>query len=799
MRNALDLLIGEAGRPLFRDFVRILIEGGRRFLLRNDLLLLYEEFRLSAGDEADSGGKLSIAGFLSRVQELVVRESSIVAVHRYAIAKYRFYVIHRDGIDADEISVGEYLDIKDAFVLGTERSGDGLRIDFLPFYDYSPIIKDTKSIGNGIRFLSRYLSSNIFQNPADWNEKLFRFIKLHSYRGQQLLANGNIIEDFQSFYSKLQAMLERISSFTPDTPSGELMREMRMEGFEPGWGNTAGRIAASMQILYDLLNEPDDTLLESFIQRVPMPLISRIAIISPHGWFAQDNVLGRPDTGGQVIYILDQVRALEKHLIEAIRLTGIDVAPQIVVITRLIPEAENTTCGMRREKIFHTENAWILRIPFRTEDLSVVPHWISRFHVWPYLERFADDAITEMTGEFEGKPDLIIGNYSDGNIVATRMSDRLGVIQCNIAHALEKTKYLFSDLYWREMEGDYNFSLQFTADMIAMNKCDFIVSSTRQEITGTEYAMGQYESYQFFSLPGLYQATGGINLFTPKFNVIPPGVDEEVYFPYYETGDSVSGDYETWERRVFEDAAHNIHGTLDDPGKPPVFTMARLDKIKNITGLIEAFGASETLRRRYNLIIAAGSPNLEDSNDAEEKEQIEVAHSLIAKYDLHGSIRWLPGIEKAHTGVVYRVMAARRGVFVQPALFEAFGLTILEAMLSGLPTFATKFGGPIEIIEDGLSGFLINTSRPELIAGAIENFSDGVERDEALWEKISRGGVERVRKHFNWTNYSERLVNLAKLYGFWRYSVTGTGKIRMNLYSDSISHFLFRERAASRR
>jgi len=34
---------------------------------------------------------------------------------------------------------------------------------------------------------------------------------------------------------------------------------------------------------------------------------------------------------------------------------------------------------------------------------------------------------------------------------------------------------------------------------------------------------------------------------------------------------------------------------------------------------------------------------------------------------------------------------------VQPALFEAFGLTILEAMISGLPTFATQFGGPLKL------------------------------------------------------------------------------------------------------
>lgn len=797
MKNALEMLIGTDGRPEFREFVGRLLDGDRRFLLRNDLLLLYEEFRDGA-PVAPNGGP-SVSSFLARVQEMVIRESSIVAVHRYAIARYRFYIIHRDCIDADEIAVGAYLDIRDGFALGVEAVSGGLSIDFLPFYDYSPVIKDTRTIGNGIRFLNRYLSSNIFQNPSDWNEKLFRFLKLHSYRGQQLLVNGNILTDFQSFYANLQSMLERISSIDPATPAPDLVREMSIAGFEPGWGNTAGRIAESMQILFDLLNEPDDTLLESFIRRVPMPLISRIAIISPHGWFAQDRVLGRPDTGGQVIYILDQVRALERHLAESIRLTGIDVRPHIIVITRLIPEAGDTTCNVRLEKIYHTENAWILRVPFRERDLSVAPGWISRFHVWPYLERFAGDAITELTGEFEGRPDLIIGNYSDGNLVATMMSDRLGVIQCNIAHALEKTKYLFSDLYWRDMERDYNFSLQFTADMIAMNKCDFIISSTRQEITGTEYTMGQYESYQFFSLPGLYQAVGGINLFTPKFNVIPPGVDEEVYFPYYDPEAGTAGDRETWERRIFRDEAHNIHGTLADPSKPPIFTMARLDRIKNITGLIEAYGMSGTLRDRCNLIIAAGSPNMEDSNDSEEREQIGIAHSLIARYDLHGRIRWLPGVEKAHTGIVYRIIAGLRGVFVQPAYFEAFGLTILEAMLSGLPTFATRFGGPIEIIEDGVSGYLINTSRPELIARSLEEFFAAAGDDPGLWERISRGGVERVRKHFNWKLHSERLVDLAKLYGFWRYSITDKGKVRMNLYSDSLYHFLFRERAEALR
>jgi sucrose synthase len=51
-----------------------------------------------------------------------------------------------------------------------------------------------------------------------------------------------------------------------------------------------------------------------------------------------------------------------------------------------------------------------------------------------------------LISEFEGRPDLIIGNYSDGNLVASLLSDKFDVIQCTIAHALEKTKYAFSDL-----------------------------------------------------------------------------------------------------------------------------------------------------------------------------------------------------------------------------------------------------------------------------------------------------------------------------------------------------------------
>jgi len=64
------------------------------------------------------------------------------------------------------------------------------------------------------------------------------------------------------------------------------------------------------------------------------------------------------------------------------------------------------------------------------------------------LETYAIDAEKEWLAEFQGKPDLIVGNYSDGNLVAFLLSRNLKTTQCKIAHALEKTKYFLSNIYW---------------------------------------------------------------------------------------------------------------------------------------------------------------------------------------------------------------------------------------------------------------------------------------------------------------------------------------------------------------
>jgi sucrose synthase len=133
---------------------------------------------------------------------------------------------------------------------------------------------------------------------------------------------------------------------------------MRELGFEPGWGKTIERVKDTFHLLSDILEAPAPASLEEFLSRIPM--IFSVVIVTPHGYFGQSNVLGLPDTGGQVVYILDQTRALEKEMHRRLEEQGIDIEPRIVVVTRQISDARGTTCDQRFEKICGTRNAVIL-------------------------------------------------------------------------------------------------------------------------------------------------------------------------------------------------------------------------------------------------------------------------------------------------------------------------------------------------------------------------------------------------------------------------------------------------------
>ena len=778
----------------FRMFLYELSQKPTRYLLRNDIVLAFEGYCRNNNKPGLLQGS-SLYDMFSHMPELLLFEGQAVLVYRHRMAQYLIYKTAIQSETVEPIGIPEFLELRDKLAQPNAQEHHGkLRLNFMPFYDYGPAISDVKNVGQGIAFLNRHMSSNLFNDPDKWNKYLFEFLKIHSLDGQPLLIDGNDIHTLPQLIEEIHAVTDHLAALAPETPFESISGHMRRHGLEPGWGSTAGRILETLNLLLELFQAPNGSNVEHFISRIPM--ISKVAIISPHGWFGQASVLGRPDTGGQVVYILDQVRALEKTLAARLREYGLAARPKIIVVTRLIPDQQGTTSNVRLEKIHHTDDAWILRVPFHDRHGHVIPHWISRFEIWPYLQRFAHEVQLALASEFNGRPDLIVGNYSDGNLVATLLSEQLDVIQCNIAHALEKTKYLFSDLYWQNFEPVYHFSLQFVADLIAMNMADFIITSTFQEIAGTPHTRGQYESYQFFTMPGLVQVENGVNLFHPKFNVIPPGVDEDIFFDYRAEDRRLPNRRKNLAALMFEAQNETIVGAWHDQNKIPIFTMARLDRVKNLTALVESFGKSSALQEKCNLLVIAGKVEASQTSDAEEAAEIQRMHELMHVHELHGKMRWL-GVQlsKEDTGAAYRIIADRRGVFVQPARFEAFGLTVLEAMASGLPVFATQFGGPAEIIVDQKSGFLINPTAPELISAALLDFIARCESEPGYWQEISAQALARVQERFTWQRYSNKLLDLTALYGFWRYAAAHQGKRELSQYCHVLFQLLYQERA----
>lgn len=751
-------------RTVLYPFLRTLHRLGDPIITGTTVSHEYERYAAAGEGAALTATEFDV--LIRHTHEVLATEQRLYLAVRLRVAQWEFLEFHSDEMRCRSITVSEYLDAKERLVDGHEDPQRYvLEVDLAPFERGFPRLTEARSIGRGVEFLNRVLSGRLFQQHLEGRERLLRFLRAHQIQGQQLMLNGQI-DTVPELRQQLRRAVDELRGHDPSDE--DWLRTLRSSGFEPGWGRTAELAREMMELLLDLLEAADPRQLQDFLARIPM--ITSIAILSPHGYFGQADVLGKPDTGGQVVYILDQVRALEHAMRQSLRDQGLTIDPQVVVVSRLIPDADGTTCDVRLEPIVGTEHARILRVPFRTERGDVVRPWVSRFKIWPYLERFAVDAERELLAELGRRPDFILGNYSDGNLVASLMARRLGVTQCNIAHALEKTKYDNSDLYWRDFEDEHHFACQYTADLIAMNTAHFIITSTFQEIAGGSDSVGQYESYQAYTLPGLYRVVSGVDCFDPKFNVVSPGANPEVFFPYWRMAERPEALRQEIRELVFGDPPDGYRGSFADPDKPLLFAMSRLDRIKNTAGLVELYARSAELRERTNLLLIGGWLDPAQSADADERRQIELTHELFDAHDLDGSARWVEmQTDKRRVGEIYRLVADGRGAFVQPAVFEAFGLTVIEAMSTGLPVFATRYGGPGEIIEHGESGFNIDPLVPESAAETIASFFRQCEADAAQWDRISKRAVERTEERYNWPLYAHKLLKLSRIYGFWKY------------------------------
>jgi len=191
------------------------------------------------------------------------------------------------------------------------------------------------------------------------------------------------------------------------------------------------------------------------------------------------------------------------------------------------------------------------------------------------------------------------------------------------------------------------------------------------------------------------------------------------------------------------------------PGKPFILSLCRPDKRKNIAGLIKAYGEDENLQSMANLAIFAGIRK--DISKMEDNERAVLTEILLLmdKYDLYGKIA-IPKKHDFETEVpeLYRLAAEKEGVFVNSALTEPFGITLIESAASGLPIIAPNDGGPIDIVRNCNNGILVDTTRSKEIAEAAK----AIITDKEQWKTYSKNGITWVREQYTWNSHAATYI-----------------------------------------
>ncbi len=210
----------------------------------------------------------------------------------------------------------------------------------------------------------------------------------------------------------------------------------------------------------------------------------RIAMISLHGYVSADAEMGRPDTGGQVVYVL--------RLSECLARLGY----RVDIFTRRFegqPEIERVG-----------ERVRIVRIPaggpklIRKEWMcEVVPEWVANAEAWIARHR--------TTYAF------IDSHYWDAGLAGDELGRRLGIPHLHTPHSIGSWKRDNMEGDPAELERQYNFVRRIGDERAIYDAADAIIATTPQQrdvLVGDEYAVDP-----------------------ATIAIIPPGFDDSRFFP----------------------------------------------------------------------------------------------------------------------------------------------------------------------------------------------------------------------------------------------------------------------------
>lgn len=173
------------------------------------------------------------------------------------------------------------------------------------------------------------------------------------------------------------------------------------------------------------------------------------------------------------------------------------------------------------------------------------------------------------------------------------------------------------------------------------------------------------------------------------------------------------------------------------PGRPRVGIVGRIMPKKGQRHFIEAARIVRDAVPEAEFFIIGRATEEDRAYEAE-------CHTLASRLGLDGALHWTGYLEEP-LGLMASLDVCVHAA-VEP---EPFGRVVIEALALGVPVVATAVGGPVEIIEDRVSGFLI----PPADAASIAARTIDLLRDRGLAERIRQGGSERVERAFSMAAY----------------------------------------------
>ncbi|XP_010455412.1 PREDICTED: probable sucrose-phosphate synthase 4 [Camelina sativa] len=494
-----------------------------------------------------------------------------------------------------------------------------------------------------------------------------------------------------------------------------------------------------------------------------------IVLISMHGLVRGENMeLGRDsDTGGQVKYVVELARALANTegvhrvdlLTRQISSPEVDYSYGEPVEMLSCPPEGSDSCG-----------SYIIRIPCGSRD-----KYIAKESLWPHIPEFVDGALNHIVsiarslGEQvnEGKPIwpyVIHGHYADAGAVAAHLAGALNVPMVLTGHSLGRNKFeqlLQQGRLTREdIDRTYKIMRRIEAEEQSLDAAEMVVTSTRQEI---DAQWGLYDGFDIKLERKLRvrrrRGVSCLGRYMPRMVVIPPGMD----FSYVLTQDSQEpdGDLKSLigpDRNQIKKPVPPIWSEImrffSNPHKPTILALSRPDHKKNVTTLVKAFGECQPLRELANLVLILGNrDDIEEMPDSSSVVLMNVL-KLIDQYDLYGQVAYPKHHKQSEVPDIYRLAAKTKGVFINPALVEPFGLTLIEAAAYGLPIVATRNGGPVDIVKALNNGLLVDPHDQQAISDALLKLV----ANKHLWAECRKNGLKNIHR-FSWPEHCRNYLS----------------------------------------